>query len=97
LEFPRVMVILDDEEAKGFMFSYDKLFGVKDLSDTDLKNIKEGKETGIDRTLRLFYVTCSRAEASLAIVACSPDPAKVRDHVIKNEWFRPEEVEIVSD
>ena len=31
LEYPRVMVIIDDVEAKGFMFSYDKLFGSKEL------------------------------------------------------------------
>ena len=28
LEFPRVMVILDDAQARGFLFSYEKLFGV---------------------------------------------------------------------
>lgn len=38
LEFDRVMVIIDDSEIKGFLFSYDKLFGVKDLSNVDLKN-----------------------------------------------------------
>lgn len=35
LEFDRVMVIIDDSEIKGFLFSYDKLFGVKDLSNVD--------------------------------------------------------------
>lgn len=38
LEFERVIVIIDDSEAKGFLFSYDKLFGIKDLSEADLKN-----------------------------------------------------------
>lgn len=37
LEFPRVMVILDDAQAKGFLFSYEKLFGAKAKSDTDVK------------------------------------------------------------
>ena len=64
LEFNRVMVIIDDSEAKGFLFSYDKLFGVKELSDTDLKNKDNGKETSIERTQRLFYVTCTRAKNS---------------------------------
>ncbi|KKL62379.1 hypothetical protein LCGC14_2185780, partial [marine sediment metagenome] len=32
LEFLRVMVILDDEEARGFLFSYEKLFGAKVLT-----------------------------------------------------------------
>lgn len=68
LEFERVMVVIDDSEAKGFLFSYDKLFGVKDLSETDLKNKENGKETSIERTQRLFYVTCTRAKNSLAVV-----------------------------
>ena len=46
LEFPRVMVIIDDSEAKGFMFSYEKLFGVKNKTQTDKKNEIEGKEIG---------------------------------------------------
>ncbi len=92
LEFPRVMVILDDEEARGFMFSYDKLFGAKSLSDTDKKNIAEGKETSIDRTRRLFYVTCSRAEKSLAIVAYTKKPGSVKNHTINNGWFSEGEV-----
>ena len=68
LEFDRVMVIIDDSEIKGFLFSYDKLFGVKDLSNVDLKNKENGKETSIERTQRLFYVTCTRAKNSLAVV-----------------------------
>lgn len=68
LEFDRVMVIIDDSEIRGFLFSYDKLFGVKDLSDADLKNKENGKETSIERTQRLFYVTCTRAKNSLAVV-----------------------------
>jgi DNA helicase-2/ATP-dependent DNA helicase PcrA len=68
LEFPRVMVILNDEEAGGFLFSYDKLLGVKAPSDNDIKNQQAGKDDAVSRTRRLLYVTCSRAEESLAIV-----------------------------
>lgn len=68
LEFPRVMVILDDAQARGFLFSYEKLFGVKAQSDTDEKNAHDGKDTSITRTARLFYVACTRAKKSLAIV-----------------------------
>ena len=96
LEFPRVMVILDDNEARGFLFSYDKLFGSKDKSEADLKNEKEGRDTSIERTRRLFYVTCSRAEESLAIVAYSVNPEKVRDHVISEGWFDKNEVELLT-
>ena len=95
-EFPRVMVVIDDEEARGFLFSYEKLFGVKDKSDTDRKNEQSGNETSIDRTRRLFYVTCSRAENSLAIVNYTGDPEKARANVVAAGWFADDEVIIVG-
>ncbi len=96
LEYPRVMVIIDDAEARGFMFSYDKLFGVKELTPIDFKNMELGKETGIDRTRRLFYVACSRAEESLAVVIYTDSPNLIKDGVIKKEWFKESEIEIIS-
>ncbi|MCR5870053.1 UvrD-helicase domain-containing protein [Sphingomonas sp. J344] len=96
LEFPRVMVIVSDEEARGFMFAYDKLFGAKGKSDTDLKNEAAGKETTIDRTRRLFYVTCSRAEDSLAVVYYAETVDAARAAMVKQGWFAEEEIEIVA-
>ena len=96
LEFDRVMVIIDDEESRGFMFSYDKLFGTKSLSDSDSKNIKDGKETGIDRTSRLFYVSCSRAKESLAIVAYTDDTEMLKTKVIELDWFDEDEIEVIK-
>lgn len=96
LEFPRVIIIIDDNEARGFLFSYDKLFGAKDKTSTDLKNESVGNETSIDRTRRLFYVTCSRAEKSLSIIAYSTDPEKVRNNVLNEGWFENNEVEILT-
>ena len=87
LQFPRVMVVLDDNEARGFMFSYDKLFGAKAPTSTDQKKVTEGKETSIDRTRRLFYVTCSRAQSSLAIVVYTNEREKIREHLQNLEWF----------
>lgn len=95
LEYPRVMVIIDDEEARGFMFSYDKLFGSKELSSADKKNIVEGSETGIERTRRLFYVACSRAQESLAIVAYSDNPSLVQQNACKYGWFKESEIELI--
>jgi DNA helicase II / ATP-dependent DNA helicase PcrA len=95
LEYPRVMVIIDDEEARGFMFSYDKLFGTKELSTTDHKNIGEGKETGVDRTKRLFYVACSRARESLAIMAYTDNPEIVRQNALALKWFGTNEIELL--
>jgi DNA helicase-2/ATP-dependent DNA helicase PcrA len=93
LEFPRVMVIIDDEEAKGFMFSYDKLFGAKAKTANDIKNEQDGSDTSIDRTRRLFYVTCSRAQESLAIVAYSENPDAVASQVRQEGWFSEAEIE----
>lgn len=93
-EFERVMVILDDTEARGFMFGYGKLLGDKELSATDLKNLSEGKDSSIDRTRRLLYVTCSRAERSLALVVYAENPNAVKSHIVQHGWFSEDEVDI---
>jgi DNA helicase-2/ATP-dependent DNA helicase PcrA len=95
LEFPRVMVIMDDTEAKGFLFSYEKLFGAKSKTETDIKNEHEGKDTGIMRTTRLFYVACTRAEKGLAVVAYTENKRAVKDTAISNGWFSKEEIELL--
>jgi DNA helicase II / ATP-dependent DNA helicase PcrA len=80
LEFPRVMVIMDDHEARGFLFKYDKLFG----------DGAEDNQTASTR--RLFYVTCSRAVRSLALVAYAEDPERVRNQLLANGWFKAGEI-----
>lgn len=80
LEFERVMVIMDDQEARGFMFKYEDLFGRK----------TEGKT--LEATRRLFYVTASRATKSLALVAYTDDVARVRQFLLDNAWFSEEEL-----
>lgn len=84
LQFKRVFVIMDDKESKGSSFSYEKLFGAREGS----------KPT--DTTRRLFYVTCSRAEESLALVAYTENPETVRDFVVAEEWFKLEEIVIIN-
>mgnify|MGYP003592580744 CR=1 FL=1 len=81
LEFDRVMVIMDDAEARGFLFKYEDLFG--------------GKAAGekiVESTKRLFYVTASRAKESLALVAYSSAPDRVQSFVLREEWFNADEV-----
>ena len=92
LQFPRVMVILDDNEARGFMFSYEKLLGAKSLTNTDEKNRDEGKDTSVDRTRRLFYVTCSRAQQSLALIVYTKEADMVASHMPSIGWFEAQEV-----
>ncbi|MCK4118347.1 UvrD-helicase domain-containing protein [Ralstonia nicotianae] len=90
-EFDHVLVVMDDEDAGGFLFAYDRLFGAP-LGDSDVKNVEINKETSIDRTLRLLYVTCSRAKESLALVLWARDAGKALEFAQKSKWFLPGEV-----
>ena len=91
-EFERVMVIMDDDEAGGFLFSYEQYFGVKDLSRDSKKKRDAGEETGLDRTRRLFYVTSTRAKYSLAHVIYTSNVAKVRENLIEKKFAREYEI-----
>lgn len=92
-EFTHVMVVMDDKQAGGNQVSYDKLFGATGLGERDLENVKAGKETIIDRSLRLLYVTCSRARESLALVLWADKPAEALEFARhKSGWFAAEEV-----
>lgn len=95
LEFPRVMVVISDAEARGFLFSYGKLMGTKEKTKTDFDNEAAGSDTSIDRTRRLFYVTCSRAEESLAVVCYSDNPQAARTALLERGWFTEDEIEMV--
>ena len=95
LEFPRVLVLIDEEAAKGNMFSYEKLFNVTPLSQTDIKNKEMGKENSIDRTSRLFYVTCTRAKESLAILMYTSNTERAKQTAIHNGWFRKNEIDVL--
>ncbi len=83
LEFERVMVIMDDHDARGFLFKYEDLFGGKAAGDKTFESTK-----------RLFYVTASRATQSLALVAYASSPKIVRDFVLKESWFSEDEIEL---
>jgi DNA helicase-2/ATP-dependent DNA helicase PcrA len=89
------MVIIDDDDARGFMFSYDKLLGVRAKSDSDRKNESAGGETTLDRTRRLLYVICSRAEESLAVVAYTGNPAQVVNAFVSQGLFDTSEIETI--
>lgn len=93
LQYPRVMIIADDARMRfKATTSYEKLFGAKDKSANDVKNENEGKETMIDKTRRLLYVTCTRAEESLALVVYSDCPNKVADALVAKHWFSRNEI-----
>ena len=93
LEFDRVLVVMDDSEARGFSFSYEKLFGAKPLTASDQRKIDQGEEIGTDRTRRLLYVTCTRAQKSLALIAYTDNPDDLESAVIEQGWFESPEIE----
>lgn len=91
-EFERVMVIMDDADAGGFMFSYEQYFEVKPLSASSQRSRNEGRETGLDRTRRLFYVTSTRAKSSLAHVIYTSDVEKLKKNLIDRKFAQEKEV-----
>lgn len=95
-EFEHVLVILDDDEgAAHFQFSYDKYFGLKELSDNEKSNRREGKETSIERTRRLFYVCCTRAKNSLVVVYFVNQPVAAQRQILALNIFPSESVKMV--
>ena len=95
-EFMHVMVVMDDNVAGGNQISYDKIFGGTELSKRDKENVEKGKETTIDRTLRLLYVTCSRAQESLTLVLWSSDPAAALARIKESGWFAEDEFQAIQ-
>jgi DNA helicase II / ATP-dependent DNA helicase PcrA len=91
-EFPRVLVVLDDEEGTHTQFSYDKYFKIKPPSERDQQNIQGGKETVVDRTRRLFYVCCTRATQDLVVVLFSSEPDLAEQRVREAKIFQPESI-----
>jgi DNA helicase-2/ATP-dependent DNA helicase PcrA len=91
-EFDRVLVVLDDAESSHFQFSYEKYLGLKELSDNDKKHIDAGEETTVDRTRRLFYVSCTRALKDLAVVLFTVDPEQAEAHIRQLDLFEDEAI-----
>ena len=93
LQFPRVMVIADDQDLRfKSAAAYEKLFGAKPPTKSDKDNAAAGKETSFDRTRRLLYVTCTRAEESLSLVIYSDEPEAIRQTFLDKKWFSDDEI-----
>jgi len=96
-EFERVQIVLDDDEGTHPQFSYDRYFGVRPLSDQDETNRQEGRETSVDRTRRLFYVSCTRAFQDLAVVYFSTDVAMAEAKVRESGIFPTASIHLVNE
>lgn len=91
-EFDRVLVVLDDAESNHFQFSYEKYLGLEAPSDNDQKHMDAGEETTMDRTRRLFYVSCTRALKDLAVVLFTANPEQAEDHIRQLDLFEVEAI-----
>ncbi|GAA2784647.1 UvrD-helicase domain-containing protein [Streptomyces rameus] len=96
-EFSKVVVVVDDEEGRYNLYSYEKLFGIKDLSEVDKKNLAAGKDSVLERTRRLLYVCVSRAVNSLAIVVFAADVVAARAAIEESKTFPYGQVLTVND
>ncbi|WP_233983451.1 UvrD-helicase domain-containing protein [Pectobacterium versatile] len=91
-EFDRVLVVLDDAESNHSQFSYERYLGLEEPSDNDQKHMDAGEETTMDRTRRLFYVSCTRALKDLAVVLFTTDPEQAVAHIRQLDLFEDEAI-----
>ena len=96
-EFERVLVVLDDDEGTHVQFSYDKYLGIKPLSDRDEANRREGKETIVERTRRLFYVCCTRAMKDLIVVLFTADVAAAQRQITALDLFPADAIHLEDE
>ena len=96
-EFERVLVVLDDDEGTHTQFSYDKYFGLRPLSDRDKANVREGKETAVERTRRLFYVCCTRALKDLVVVLFATDVAAAHRQILELGHFPADAIHLAEE
>lgn len=92
--YQNVIAVFDDKGANGNLFSYEKLLGVKELSETDKKNMNESKDNSVARTNRLFYVVCSRAIENLALVIYSNNKDIAKRTLMDQFGFEDSEIEV---
>ena len=78
------MAIMDDASARGHSFQYKKLFDLN-VTDDSILNVK-----------RLFYVICSRARESLALVAYSDDSAGIQSYLTSKGWLHQDEIALIE-
>ena len=96
-EFERVLVVLDDDEGTHVQFSYDKYLGLKPLSKRDEENRREGKETAVERTRRLFYVCCTRALKDLIVVLLTADVAVAQRQITALDLFPADAIHLEDE
>lgn len=92
-QFERVLVVINDSEARGPSYKYGSLFGTAKSSGSSRRSSNEEKGSSSDRIRRLFYVTCSRSKNSLAVIVYTQDQTSVQNFATEQSWFKSHEIE----
>lgn len=87
-EYPNVVVVFDDVEARWSQYNFNKLLTPK--------TIGEPTEGQLDRGRKLAYVCFSRAELNLRILLFTPSPAEARAELLSKGLFDDGQVRVVS-
>jgi len=96
-EFSRVLVVIDDEEGNSSLYSYEKLFGLRELSDTDREHIANVRDNTLERTRRLLYVCCSRSLKDLGVLLFVSDVRRAVKALEQSKIFEVGCVKVCED
>lgn len=87
-EYPNVVVVFDDVEARWNQYNFSKLLTPK--------TIGEPTEGQLERGKKLAYVCFSRAELNLRILLFTPSPADARAELLSKGLFDDSQIKLIS-
>lgn len=62
-----------------------------------MENLRQGEDSVVDRTRRLFYVCCSRAVQDLAVVLFAPNVAAAKQVSQEKGLFANDDILCMED
>ena len=83
-------------ESKKWISLDDQTKALQQVESAVDKLMELWKDDSITRTTRLFYVACTRAQKSLAIIAYTYDCEAVKATAMKNNWFEDDEIRLLE-
>ncbi|WP_421779674.1 AAA family ATPase [Kiloniella litopenaei] len=87
-EYPNVVVVFDDVEARWSQYNFNKLLTPK--------TVGEPTEGQLERGRKLAYVCFSRAELNLRILLFTPSPDEAREELLSKGLFEDRQIKVLS-
>lgn len=81
-QFDRVIVVMDEDESDYRTYNYERVFASADVRAADRARAQDGDENTWSRTLRLLYVSCTRARRGLVLIFFVADPDIMKVNVV---------------